>query len=940
MPPAIIAAAIAVGATAAATAGYIAMTTALYITIAATVAGALLSKSSVPAIGAYTSQQERKQVLRSSTASQVWLYGKSVVSGLLFFAEEQAGDQDNGEWVHLAIALTGHPIQGVNRIWLGEDLIDTFGGTSVTWEVHNDRQTADPFMLANCPSWKPDMIGRGICWLRLSLKFDQEKFPAGIPNVKVEIMGKKCYDPRDGITKWTDNAALCIRDYYHTVLGVPDSELDDALFIAGANICEERVITATGDEQRYSVNGAFDISDAAAAVLDDMHLSCAGEPTYFAGKHGVMVGAYYGPATMVLDDSQIIGDVKITPETSYSDKVNIIGGTFVDASQLYVEADFPPVVIQQWIDEDGNEFRQDVKYRFVTSEYQSQRLAQITLARKRLGRTVELTLNMFGYRYRPGYYVKLNIAVLGIVNKEFRVTKWALSPNNGCTVTLREETADVWLDAVGQPIDRPDLTTLPSGKVPTPYNLAYEVLEIGDAVQGVLSWENAGQIVYNNVIIRQNGLIVYTVQVPGTSVRLTGLPRGTYTAGVVAVTALGGKSSEGYLEFNIQAPAKPTGCEVQNGFFAITLIPRSSDISEVSTTYDFWTSGETRLPNADTATVENQASHAGQGRQWSDSQLLNEHTYYWYVRAVNAFGASEFLEVPALVTADLSDLYDFISDEIQKSTAFEQIKAPVQASVEAQLEEALSRGAEIKRNYVMNGLVKAQVIQITTTVAEVNEAFAQFQTLVNTELGEMNSTVDSLMTSFTDLEQSYAVFQQQVNSNLGSLNAVVETKMTSQVTSNGTAKASWALNLGITRNGVYYGAGMAMSIEPSGNSYKTTTVFKTDQLGIYSGGDPGSYKLAFAVYNGQVFIDDAMIRNASITSAKIANAAINRLQINDVIQSDNYVPNQTGIQLNFATGMFYMNGNIGGQGRLVLANNRIVFYNTNGQPVAVMGQAL
>lgn len=907
MPPAIIAAAIAVGATAAATAGYIALTTALYITIAATVAGALLTKTNIPAIGNYTSQSERKQVLRAAVAPQVLVYGRTVISGLLFFAEEQPGGQDQKEWVHLAIALCGHEIDRVERIWLGEELITSFSSDFVTYQINNNLTAADPFMLANCPSWKPDMIGTGITWMRLSLCYDGEIFPAGIPNVKAEIFGKRVYDPRDGATRWSSNAALCVRDYYRTVLGVPDADIDDPLFITAANICDEDVAAGSSAEKRYTVNGAIDASDACAGVLDDMHLACGGEPTYFAGKHGILVGAYYGPATMVIDEGQIIGDVKITPETSYNDKVNIVGGTFVDAAQDFVEADFPPVVIQEWIDEDGNEFQQDVKYRFVISEFHAQRLAQITLARKRLGRTVELNLNMFGYRYRPGYYVLLNISVLGIVNHEFRVTDWKLNATGGITVTLREETPQVWLDAIGKPIDRPDLTTLPSSQVPAPYDLAYEVLKIGDVVQGELTWKNAGQIAYNNVLIRQNGEMVYTVQVPGESVRLNGLVRGTYTAAVVAVSVMGAKSPESYLEFNIQAPAKPTGCEVQNGYFAITLIPRSADISEVSMTYDFWTSGETRLSSASTEFVEANANHEGQGRQWNDNNLLNDHTYYWYVRAVNAFGASEFLEVPALVTADNAALLDIIDQNIQKTEAFANLTQSADDLWAAVIENALTHEGIVNRQYKeINALdvkLSASITEVSTIVVTDRSAYAEKFTQLQASIGNVEGTVTDLSATVQQTASAYADL-------------------------NGKLSAQWGVKLEVNNGtGKRYVAGIQLGLESNGGQVQSLFLVSANTFGVYNPTNNGE-ALAFAIQNGQMFVNEAFIPYASITLAKLGSW-----------YSANYVSGQTGTIMR-ADGSFELNGVTAGQGRLVINNNRIVVFDTSNNPVCVMGARL
>ncbi|MGS9073923.1 hypothetical protein ACQWF3_25570, partial [Salmonella enterica subsp. enterica serovar Infantis] len=79
--------------------------------------------------------------------------------------------------------------------------------------LHTNRQTADPYMLENCPSWKEDMIVKGITWLRVSLKFNAEKFPSGIPNINVEKFGREVYYQRTGLTEYSNNAALVILDY-------------------------------------------------------------------------------------------------------------------------------------------------------------------------------------------------------------------------------------------------------------------------------------------------------------------------------------------------------------------------------------------------------------------------------------------------------------------------------------------------------------------------------------------------------------------------------------------------------------------------------------------------------------------------------------------------------------------------------------------------------
>ncbi|HGM9909846.1 TPA: phage tail protein, partial [Proteus mirabilis] len=313
--------------------------------VAVQVAGSLIFKPKLPSMN-YRDTGERKQMLRSSSAPETVIVGKTVVSGLLFFAEEEAGEQDENEKITLALALAGHPIEKIGKIWLGDDLIETFGEYTVhevkhLWlkslkitapvvevELHNSREDVDPFMLKNCPSWKEDMIGRGLAWLRVTLTFDQEKFPYGLPNVKCEVWGKHLFDPRTGQTEWSNNGALVILDYYRHYLKVPDTDIDFDSFKQAADLCDEKVsLPEGGFESRYTLNGAYDLNESPSSVLEAMHKCINAEPTFTAGKHGIQIGAYYGPAIKTITESQLIGTVTCTPETGLKDATNAVYGT-------------------------------------------------------------------------------------------------------------------------------------------------------------------------------------------------------------------------------------------------------------------------------------------------------------------------------------------------------------------------------------------------------------------------------------------------------------------------------------------------------------------------------------------------------------------------------------------------------------------------------------
>lgn len=813
MPPAIIGAAIALGASAAAAAGWIATGVALAIGMAATAAGALLTKTPNMNFNAYKGQQERKQVLRAAAAPRTVVYGTTVASGVMVFAEEQPGDQEEDELLHMALVVAGHPLDGIGDIWLGDDLVQTFEDY-VTWEFHNDRQTVDPFMKKNCPSWKEDMIGKGIAWLRISFKFNAEKFPSGLPNVKMLKRGRRIYDPRSGQTVFSDNAALVILDYFRTYLKRKDENINWDQFKEAANICDEYVPNADGStEQRYRINGEFEVDEAPAKILDAMLQACGGELTYVAGKHGLLVGAYYGPATMTLDESCIAGDIKIVPETSYKERTNTITGTFIDPKQNYVEADFPPVVVKEWVEKDGGEITQDMDFRFVASEYQAQRLANIVLRRKRVGRTIEIPCNMKGYKFRPGMYVKVTITQIGMKNVEMRVTKWSFNPKGGVNLTLRQDFLEMWDDAIGKPMERPDLVDLPTGGVAQPQNLQYQILQISDVVQGVLSWTNMGQVAYNRVAVRQGGTTIWTAQVPGQSVRVTGLLRGAYTAHVQAVSYSGAVSPEAYLEFNIQAPPPPTSVEVQQGYFAITLIPKSSDIANVSTQYDFWTSGETRLSSASTDVVERDATRKGMGTTWTSEGLKNDHTYYWYVRTINAFGSSAFVEVAATCFTTATELMPQIDAELKKTETFKELTAEITG-------------------------VKDGVTQLSQTVVETEQRLSQSISSVQESLNDVSATVQETSKAVVDLE--------------------------------GNVNAQWGAKVQVDNKGQKYVAGMQLGMEGSGGAVQSYFMVSANNFAVYNPTNSVA-ELAFVVKNGQVFMKAAFIENGSIDNAKIGN---------------------------------------------------------------------
>ncbi len=924
--------------------------------IAVQAASAFIFKDKVPGSG-YRDQSERKQMLRSASAPETVVVGKTMMSGLLFFAEEEEGEQDENEELYMALALASHPIHKLGQIYFNDDKIEDLGNNA-QYEFHNGRAEADPYLLKHAPSWKEDMIGRGLAWLRLTLRFDQEKFPYGVPNVKSELWGKEIYDPRTEKTAWSNNGALVILDYYRHYLGVPDSDIDWDAFKSAADICDETVQTPDGkSEPRYTLNGAYELEESPASVLEMMHKCIAGEPTYIAGKHGILMQVYNGPALLTIDESQIIDTVTVTPELSLRDATNAIYGTFVDAEQQYNKTDFEPIVIEEWIEEDGLEIKENMDYRFVTSPYQANRLANLYLRKKRAGRRIQLRMNLDGYAYRPGDVIKLELPSLGISDLEFRIADWKFHPSEGVEITLEEDGPYIYEDLASKPFVRPPFTKLPTGGVPAPINLAFVPLSVTDIVQGYISWQNvASDIRYNTVNILQNGKVIQSIQVPGERVDINGLTRGTYRVEVRAINVAGAMSAPAISDFAIQAPPAPIGVEITPGMFSLTAYPKQGDSAVFGYTFEFWFS-EKKLTNLSENEVITKTNKIGQGNFWTQENLKAGHTYYFYIRTINSYGKSVFVEASGVPVSLPTDIFDDLDNTVRETEVFKQLSEELKWNTEsiAVLTNAtyslstdvLQRSAnaqagitqlqqlrvsdneawaqEIKEIYSAVGENKSAIKETQTSITELNKAFGQTTTEIRTELkttndatnkriddtnqklgntdkevGRIRADVATNKEAISETNKAMAKSEEQVQAQFGKQQGMINQKMQAEFSQTGDGVVTHSINITIVHNNVKYNAaGQVISAQVKNGKLESFIGYNANNFAWYNPVN-GKMELFMAVKNGQLFVREAFIGDATITSAKIA----------DVLQSTNFShANKVGYQLNMRTGEEIKYGN-------------------------------
>ena len=61
--------------------------------------------------------------------------------------------------------------------------------------------------------WKATATFGGFTYTVIRLDLRQAEFQNGLPDINVLMKGRKLYDPRTGLTAWSDNPALVTYDY-------------------------------------------------------------------------------------------------------------------------------------------------------------------------------------------------------------------------------------------------------------------------------------------------------------------------------------------------------------------------------------------------------------------------------------------------------------------------------------------------------------------------------------------------------------------------------------------------------------------------------------------------------------------------------------------------------------------------------------------------------
>lgn len=464
------------------------------------------------------------------------------------------------------------------------------------------------------------------------------------------------------------------------------------------------------------------------------------------------------------------------------------------------------------------------------------------------------------------------ISTSNVSTRLFRILSVAETDNNSVysiTASQHDPNKQAIVDE-GAVFEIPN-DTINGYRVPNVENLRI-INTNSETVQVIATWETATttkKLVFELYVYSGDGKVVAQYETDQFRYEFYGLAAGSYTLGVRGRNENGMKGVETQISMIIGAPPAPSSIIWTPGLFSADLVPVMRITATTDTSFEFWYSGQNQVVNP--ADIEDQTQFLGRSNQWTLHGLQADKTYYVYVRTRNAFGVSEFVEVSGQASSDIPGMIDLIDEQIRESDAFKNVQEGVDTNLEGILQNALANNGTVERQFQQLGEVNAEILTVRTTIATVDSALSQLTTSVKSQFDEVNSQILEQQTAISDNKNAIASLNTYVQAQFGDVTAAINQKLDAEVTNNGTGKVSYTLNLGVIRNGVKYNTGFGMSLEPVGSSYRSTVVFAADQFGIYSGSDPGNYQPAFVTYNGQVFMNEAFIRDATITNAKIGD---------------------------------------------------------------------
>ncbi|MCC9385676.1 DUF1983 domain-containing protein, partial [Enterobacter hormaechei subsp. steigerwaltii] len=242
-------------------------------------------------------------------------------------------------------------------------------------------------------------------------------------------------------------------------------------------------------------------------------------------------------------------------------------------------------------------------------------------------------------------------------------------------------------------------------------------------------------------------------------------------------------------------------------------------------------------------------------------------------------------------TADITTLRQVVTDTTSSmASRLEELGARtdtasggIQNNAIALITSTLAQVDQQVRLSAQYGDSKAGIDRIDNVMASDREATARSLLSLQTDVNGNKASINSLNQTFSDYQQATATQINGITATINGHTSAITTNAQAIANVNGDLKAMYSIKVGLSSNGQLYAAGMGIGVENTPSGMQSQVIFLADRFAVtHQAG--ATVTLPFVIQNGQVFINDAYFRDASIQFAKIT----------DSLKSNNFVTGKTG----------------------------------------------
>lgn len=655
-------------------------------------------------------QQDLRIGREGSSLAVPVVYGEQKVGSIKIhkFVTNASGGLDN-EFLHLICVFCEGEIEEIGEIFFNDvsendnrwRKNDTEKYFTVVRRNGSESQAAIPEAVSQITNWTSQHRLQGLAYIYLRLELSKKKsIWRGEPNVSAIIKGKKILDTRTNVTAFSQNPAMCLRDYLSNSIygkGLDAERFDDELFNAAANTCDTQTsVTSTITTSRYiqpdpddiepGINPpGFVINEPVTETVNINRFSCnliVNTDRSIFNNVRELLGTFRGilpPAYMtgpVVEDAgspvfdfnhtNIIGSISVDGGT-VNDRKNRVIVRFPNALSMYEydEAFYPAdddPIRTTWLEEDtGTNLEIEYTFNGITSKAEALQAAEIIAKRSRFTITASITVMPIAIRFEVGDLVSITDETHGWVAKPFRIVRRILSEDGLVDLAMDEHEDSVYPWSGRSYDDRQGGTFLGDPDFVEPVTNLSITSDTTFSTTGTLTWDgplnqfvNRFNVLFERISQPDGTVIdpptrVIELNVTDESYIVPLLDSGTYTVSVEAVTSLDARSEPATLSLALVAPSAPTSLTVNPTNFEIEVIPVLAGIG-LGTQFEF------ALANTDNVLAR--------GASVRFVGLIPDTEYTVFARTVNAFGISAWVSATTTTTSDAQPIIDLIGGDI------------------------------------------------------------------------------------------------------------------------------------------------------------------------------------------------------------------------------------------------------------------------------------